>query len=173
MFQQDSYSEFMPLRQSSTLSDETLLMNDTDVYANISTVWHAGFLAMEKEMEMAQNELNMLNEKIHEETYDECDDKTLNSTLANTFANTPPKSLKETDDTIWMEALGCSDRTDEDKLLNSFDDEAFYTTLDFILPQNESFTCDGIGQVNPDLDAHNVSLNDTLPMDAECLDASF
>lgn len=169
MFQQDSYSEFMPLRQSSTLSDETLPMNDTNVYANISTVWHAGFLAIEEEKERAKNELNFLNENIHEET--------LNSTVGNSFDTTLPSSFRETEETVWMEALGCSFRSEE-KLAKTIDEEAFYTALDFTLPQDETTIsnfnfCDSRDQENRDMDADRVSLNDTLPMDDESIDETF
>lgn len=172
MIKQDSYSDFMPLRQSSLLTDETLPMNDTDVYANISTVWHAGFLAREKELERAERvmaEINAFNEDLG--------DKTLNSTVANSFDSTLPNSFKENDETLWMEALGCSSST-EDKHSHSIDDDTFYTALDFTPPEDETFThninfCDDRDQENGDLETDEFSLNDTLPMDIESLDDSF
>lgn len=84
--QQGSYSEFMPLRQSSLLTDDTLLMNDTDVYANVTVIWPAGHRARELELERARIEFEALRNGV---PYEPLSDS-LAAPVANDLAATLP-----------------------------------------------------------------------------------
>lgn len=149
LFKQESYFEFMPLRQSSTIGDETLPMNGTEVYANISTVWHEGFLVREQAKEKTLDAMNALNEGMR--------DATLNTTLSNSFNITQQNSFMDNPaESFGMKALNFSPPKN-DASLNVREEsayESFYTALDFTLPQdNEDMTSN-------DLDREN--LDDTL-----------
>lgn len=161
MQQQDSYSDFMPLRQSSLLTDETLLMNGTDVYANVTVIWPAGHQARELELERARIEFESLRNGV---PYVSMCDSLITATLPNSFADTLANDTielnndKNNEDTIWLTALDISASTTEP--INDTMFEAFHTVLDFSTGE-----CDEDGEpVNSELD-EQISLNDTLPMD--------
>lgn len=164
MFQQDSYSEFMPLRQSSLLNDETLRMDGTDVYANVTVIWPAGHEARELELERARVEFDEIRNGV---PYVSIADSLLQATLANSFASTISNNSTSTtqnskdeinDETIWMTALDIpyNQESDESNERSMF--EAFHSVLDFTLTDN---------QTENDKEKMDCSLNDTLPNDDE------
>lgn len=162
MFQQDSYAEFMPMRQSSLLNDETLLMNGTDVYANVTVIWPAGHEARELELERARVEFDELRNGV---PYVSMVDSLLQVTAPNSFASTISNDSTSTeqnsvneinDETIWMTALDIpyNQESDESNERSMF--EAFHSVLDFTITDD---------QAENDKEKMDCSLNDTLPHD--------
>lgn len=154
LFNQDSYSEFMPLRQSSTLGDEILLMNATEVYPNISTVWHEGFLPREKAKQKAQ------------ELIAEIQEDTLSSTLSDS-STLQATCIENCNETLWMEALGVSFPKANASIDVQDESTAFYTALDFILPQEDRDDANINERTDQDNLDERMSLNDTVSMDEE------
>lgn len=145
MQQQDSYSDFMPLRQSSMLTDETLLMNDTNVYANASVVWPV-HEAREFELEQAR------------EQYPPRSNIVLEDTLPN------ESSVNDSyEKTIWTTALDIpfSPEASTDANNQSIFD-VYRSVLDYMNKETSKK-----GKLNINLDQQ--TLKDTLPMDDEPL----
>lgn len=166
MYQQDSYLDFMPLRQSSTLTDDTLDMNDTDVYANVTVIWPSGYNARELELERARIEFEALKDGVPYVSMCDSFDATLPiNRLASTLPNISTTSTQQNnndetnEETVWMTALDIS-FTEES---NVCDEEiVFHTVVDFMLPRNKVDNC----RVHANSDNERIdALNDTLPMD--------
>lgn len=135
LFKEDSYSQFMPLRQSSTLAEQILPKNGSEVNANISTVWQEGFLAREKAKQKELKEMKALNQGMCE--------KTLHSTLSNSSNATQQTTLTENyDETLRTDDLGCSFPQNNTTSISAHQESAcgsFYTTaLDLTLPQEHT-----------------------------------
>lgn len=152
LFNQDSYSEFMPLRQSSTLGDETLLMNGTDLYANMSTVWHEGFLARENAKQKASTA--------------DMQEETLNSTLSDS-STLQATCIENCSETLRMEALSDSLPKDNGSLDFQEESTVFYSALDFTLPQEDSEDTNNNERTDQGKMDKQMSFNDTLTMDEE------
>lgn len=132
---QDSYSQFMPLRQSSTLAEENLAKNGSDVYKNISTEWNEDFLAREKAKQKELKEMKALNQGMCEET--------LRSTLSNSSNSTQQTTLTENyDETLRTDDLGYSFAQNNTTSMSAHQESAggsFYTTaLEFTLPEEHT-----------------------------------
>lgn len=153
MQQQDSYSNFTPLRQSSLLTDETLLMNGTDVYANASVVWPALHKAKELELERAarQQQLRMSN-------------SVLEDTIPNELTAAPSVINETNEETIWMTALDITFSPDASTDANNqslFD--VYRSVLEYT---NKEHSRKDKLNARPD----EQPLDDTLPMDDMPLD---
>lgn len=185
MYQQDSYSEFMPMRQSSTLADETLLMNDTDVYANVTVVWPAGHNARELELERVRIEMEALKYGVPYVSM--CN--TLAATLSNadslaaTLPNNSTSSMENSDDavneeTVWMTALdiSCTETSTDSNEESMY--ETYHTVLDFTMSHNKVESCkvhSNGDRVKIDINFDHalndtLSMDDTLPMDDDPMD---
>lgn len=150
IFRQESYSEFRPLRQSSTIGDQTLPMNGTDLYANVSTVWPDGFLARQEAKEKASGAMTAANEGIRVES--------LHSSLFNVSSNTTPQDsfMANHNESLMTETSDCSSlkkdasfSLHEGSTYGSF----YYTALDFTQNDNQISNSDSINREN---------LNDSL-----------
>ncbi len=171
MQQQDSYSEFMPLRQSSLLTDETLLMNGTDVYANVTVIWPAGHAARELELERARIEFEALANGVPYVSMCDSLQETVGNTLSSTLANNSTQQFNESnEDTIWMTALDIPYVPESG---NDPNESLYHSVVDFTLTtQNkvdERFVLndDDDDDGNMNLSLGQISLNDTLPMDED------
>ena len=157
MQQQDSYADFAPTRQSSLLTDQTLPMNGTDVYADVSVVWPALHKARELQLERARNQYALR----------------INSVLQDTLPNEPTNSnITECEDTVWMTALDIS-FSPEDCIDDANNQSIYHTVLDYL---NEKTPTKGkmikiprrlcFNETSP---MDDELLNDTLPMDDDTL----
>lgn len=134
--QQDSYSNFMPLRQSSTLGDNTLLMNGTECWSNVTTVWPAGRHEMEREMALAIIEQNALNEAMHQntlcDTLPNCSYDTQHNNSSNIIQNKTSSITEDKltdDDIIWMTALNLTYKQGECALPRNVEESSLYDTF--------------------------------------------
>lgn len=184
MYQINSYSEFAPVRQSSTLIDDTLPMNGMDIYFNISAVWPAGYHNREKEIRKSTDDAS--NDVVHgkttcmttsgnnlpftlanslDSTFPNALDSTLPNTLASTLSNGSSSLLtNDSDDTLWTTALDTSFKNDEESRTcdKEIRNERYHTVLNFTLPHNEAGTLE---QLKLDASLDDTLLNETLPMD--------
>lgn len=166
LYQVDSYTDFMPLRQSSQLGDDTLPMNDTDVYAHTSVVWDYGFQAAQREKKRVRARYNAVNDQVLQETLcvtlpDDTLDAVLDDTMCKTVTSAdilPETSGEISDETLWTTALDIS--FSQSQILNNEDEESRNEVLKLSISERGD---------QGDTD----ELNDTLPMDDDAGDIPF